>query len=342
MSYHSLGRSGLKVPRLWLGAMMFGNQADETAAREIVAATRDAGLNAIDTADNYADGESERIVGRLIAQERSRWVVASKVANPIGNDPNSRGLSRRWLLQEVENSLQRLGTDWIDLYYMHRDDPDTPIEEILSTFARLIDQGKIRYYGLSNFRAWRVAQFVETARRMGIPQPVACQPPYSAVTRLIETELLPSCAHYGVGVVAYSPLARGVLSGKYEPGTAPAADTRAGRSDRRIMQTEFRTESLDAAQKLKAHAQSRGLSPTQFAIAWALNNQLINGVIGGPRTLAQWADYIAALSVRITEEDEAAVDALVPPGYASTHGYTDPAYPLTGRVVSQHITARRI
>jgi len=177
VSYHSLGRSGLKVPRLWLGAMMFGNQADETAAREIVAATRDAGLNAIDTADNYADGESERIVGRLIAQERSRWVVASKVANPIGNDPNSRGLSRRWLLQEVENSLQRLGTDWIDLYYMHRDDPDTPIEEILSTFARLIDQGKIRYYGLSNFRAWRVAQFVETARRKGIPQPVHASRP---------------------------------------------------------------------------------------------------------------------------------------------------------------------
>ncbi|WP_157270986.1 aldo/keto reductase [Azohydromonas aeria] len=329
--FHPLGASGLRVPRLWLGAMMFGDQTDEGAARDIVAATRDAGLNAIDTADNYAGGESERIVGRLIAPDRERWIVASKVANPIGNEPNDRGLSRRWLLAECDNSLRRLGTGWIDLWYLHRDDEVTPIEETLATLARLIEVGKIRYWGVSNFRAWRVARVVETARRMGVPPPIACQPPYSAVTRLIETELLPCCEHYGVGVVAYSPLARGVLSGQYAPGQAPAASTRAGRADKRILQTEFRPESLDAAQALKAHAQARGLSPTQFAIAWALNNRLVHGVIGGPRTLAQWQDYLAALDVRLTAEDEAAVDALVPPGYASTHGYVDPIYPLTGR-----------
>lgn len=331
-SYFPLGASGLRVPRLWLGAMMFGDQTGEAEARDIVAATRDAGLNAIDVADSYAGGESERMVGRLIAQDRERWILATKVANPMGSEPNDRGLSRRWLLAEVDNSLRRLGTDWIDLWYMHRDDEVTPIEETLSTLARLIERGKIRYWGVSNFRAWRIARVVETARRMGVPPPIACQPPYSAVTRLIETELLPCCEHYGVGVVAYSPLARGVLSGKYAPGEAAAVGTRAGRGDKRILQTEFRPESLEVAQRIKEHALSRGLSPTHFAIAWALGNQLVNGVIGGPRTLQQWQDYVAALDVRLGPQDEQFVDALVPPGYASTHGYNDPIYPITGRV----------
>jgi aryl-alcohol dehydrogenase-like predicted oxidoreductase len=330
--YRPLGHSGLKVPPLWLGAMMFGDQTDEAEARNMVAAAREAGLNAIDTADNYAGGESERIVGRLISADRQRWVLATKVANPIGSEPNDRGLSRRWLLQEVDNSLRRLGTDWIDVWYMHRDDETVPIEETLATMARLIDQGKIRYYGLSNFRGWRVARMVETARRMGVPPPIVCQPPYSAVTRLIETELLPCCEHYGVGVVAYSPLARGVLTGKYQPGAQPEAGSRAARGDKRIMQTEFRAESLAAAQEFKRYAQERGLGAASFAIAWVLNNRLVNGVIGGPRTMAQWQDYLAALSLRLSAADEAFVDRLVPPGYASTHGYNDPQYPLTGRV----------
>ncbi len=330
--FHTLGHSGLRVPRLWLGAMMFGDQTDEAQAREIVAATRAAGLNAIDTSDNYAGGESERITGRLIAQDRHRWVLATKVANPMSAEPNDRGLSRRWLMQEADNSLRRLGTDWIDVYYMHRDDEETPLEETLSAFARLIELGKIRYYGLSNFRGWRIARVVETARRMGIPQPIVCQPPYSAVTRGIEAELLPACDHYGLGVVAYSPLARGVLSGKYLPDAPPPEGSRAARGDRRILQTEFRPESMVVAQKLKDHASARGLSPTHFAIAWVLNNRRINGVIGGPRTLGQWTDYLQALDVRLTAEDETVVDALVPAGYASTYGYNDPQYPLTGRI----------
>ena len=329
--YAPLGRSGLFVPRLWLGAMMFGDQTNEDTAREIVAVTRDAGLNAIDTADNYASGESERMVGKLIAQDRSRWVLATKVANPIGNEPNDRGLSRRWVMQEIDNSLARLKTDWIDVYYMHKDDETTPIEETLSSFARLIELGKIRYYGISNFRGWRVARIVETAHRMGIAPPIVCQPPYSAVTRLIETEVIPACQHYGVGVVAYSPLARGVLTGKYDVNTQPDPKSRAGRGDKRIHQTEFRRESIEIAEKLKDHARARGFSPTQFAIAWALNNQMINGVIGGPKTLEQWQDYIKALDIKLSAEDEALVDSLVPPGYASTHGFIDPQYPLNGR-----------
>jgi aryl-alcohol dehydrogenase-like predicted oxidoreductase len=322
--YTSLGQSGLKTPPLWLGTMMFGDQTPMDEARRMIESCREAGVYAVDTADNYAAGASERMLGQLIAADRERWIVASKVANPMGDQPNDRGLSRRWVMRELDNSLRRLGTDWIDVYYMHRDDESTPIEEVLSTFARLIESGKIRYYGLSNFRGWRVARLVETARRMGVPPPIVCQPPYS--------ELLPCCDHYGVGVVVYSPLARGVLTGKYKPGQAPAADSRAARGDKRILQTEFRPESLAMSQAFEAHARSRGMTATQLAIAWVLNNRLVHGVIGGPKTLAQWQDYLAALQCRLTSEDEAAIDALVPPGYATTHGYNDPQYPLTGRV----------
>jgi aryl-alcohol dehydrogenase (NADP+) len=326
-----LGASGLKTPALWLGTMMFGDQTDATEAARIVDAAREQGLFALDTADSYGQGASERMLAPLIAADRERWVLATKFANPAGDLPNDRGLGRRWIRMAVDRSLKRLDTDWIDLYWMHRDDETTPIEETLSTMARLIEDGRIRYYGVSNFRAWRVARMVETARRMGVPPPIACQPPYSVMTRGIEDELLPCCAHYGVGVVSYSPLARGVLSGKYAPGAAPPEGSRAARNDRRLMQTEWRPESLALAQRFAVHAASRGLAPSQLAVAWVLHNRLVDGVIAGPRTLAQWQDYVAALAVTVGPEDESLVDSLVTPGHASTHGYTDPMYPVTGR-----------
>ncbi len=330
-TYRNLGASGLKVSPLWLGTMMFGDRTEAPEAANILAATREAGLNALDTADIYAKGASESMLGALIKGDRQRWVLATKVANPMSDEPNDRGTSRRWITQAVEHSLRRLDTDFIDLYYLHRDDESTPMEETVAAMARLIDQGKVLHWGLSNFRAWRLARMVEVARQMGVPQPIALQPPYSAMTRGIEVELLPACAHYGLGALTYSPLARGVLSGKYAPDAAPPADSRAARADRRLMQTEWRPESLLLAQAFTAHAQSRGVAPAQLAIAWALNNRLVTGVIGGPRTLLHWQDYIAALDVKVTAEDEAWVDARVPPGHASTFGYTDPIYPVTGR-----------
>ncbi|RVT54043.1 aldo/keto reductase [Rubrivivax albus] len=326
-----LGASGLKVPALWLGTMMFGDRTDAAEAGRMLDLAREHGLFAIDTADSYGVGASERMVGQLIRRDRESWVLATKFANPGSERANDRGLSRRWMTLAVDRSLQRLDTDWIDLYWMHRDDETTPAEETLSAMARLIEAGKVRYYGVSNFRAWRLARLVETARRMGVPPPIACQPPYSAMTRGIEDELLPACAHYGVGAVVYSPLARGVLTGKYLPGSAPPEDSRAARQDRRLMQTEWRQESVALAQRFVAHARARGLTPVQLALAWALNNRLVSGVIAGPRTLAQWQDYVSALSVRADAEDEAFVDSLVRPGHASTHGYTDPLYPVTGR-----------
>ncbi|HSW08597.1 aldo/keto reductase [Aquabacterium sp.] len=331
-AYQPLGHSGLKTSPLWLGTMMFGDQTDEAEAARIVAAAREAGLNAIDTADVYAGGESERIVGRLLKAERSRWVLATKVANPASEDPNERGTSRRWLMQAAERSLRRLGTDWIDLYYLHRDDDSTPMEETVHGIGRLIEAGKILYWGVSNFRAWRVAQLVETARQMGVPAPIACQPPYNAMSRQIETELLPCCAHHGLGVVAYSPLARGVLTGKYAPDARPEPGSRAARADKRLLQTEYRAESLALSQHFADYARQRGWTPSQLAIAWVLNNRLVNGVIGGPRTAAQWQDYLGAWTLTLSAEDEAFVSALVPAGHASTPGYTDPVYPVTGRV----------
>ena len=332
ISYQPLGASGLKVSKLWLGTMMFGDQTNESQAAEIVAATRDAGINAIDTANAYAGGESERITGKLIAADRARWVLATKLANPMGTGPNDRGLSRRHIMAAVDASLQRLGTDFVDVLYLHREDASTPLEETLAAVATLIERGKVHHFGLSNFRAWRIARVAEMCRAMGMQPPVVCQPPYNAMSRQIETELLPCCAHYGIGAVAYSPLARGVLSGKYQQGVAPPEGSRAARDDLRMMQTEFRPESLALAAKMAEHAKSHGLTATQLALGWVWNNTLINGVIGGPKTLAQWQDYLGALDTPFTAEDEAFVSGLVTAGHASTPGYNDPQYPLTGRV----------
>jgi aryl-alcohol dehydrogenase-like predicted oxidoreductase len=302
-----LGASGLKVSKLWLGTMMFGDQTDESEAGRIVAASRDAGINAIDTADAYAGGESERITGRLIAADRERWVLATKLANPTSDDPNDRGLSRRHMIRALDASLKRLGTEWVDILYLHRDDETTPLAETVAAMGHLLATGKVHYFGVSNFRAWRVARMAETCRAMNVPAPIVCQPPYNAMTRAIETELLPCCALYGLGVVAYSPLARGVLTGTYAPGTPPPEGSRAGRNDKRILQTEFRAESLALAQRVVEHAGSRGMTPLQFALGWVWNNALVHGVIGGPRTLAQWQEYLAAMDVELDPLQHAVV-----------------------------------
>ena len=331
MTATSLGASGLKVTKLWLGTMMFGDQTGEAEAARMVDAAREAGVNALDTADVYAGGESERITGRLIAADRERWVVATKLSNATGTGPNERGLSRLHMVRALDASLARLGTDWVDILYLHREDETTPLEETVLAMKHLQESGKVHYFGVSNFRAWRVARLAEMCRSAGMLPPIVCQPPYNAMSRQIETELLPCCAHYGIGVVAYSPFARGVLSGKYATGEAPPEGSRAARNDTRIMQTEFRPESLALARRVVEHAQSRGRTPMQFALGWVWHNALVHGVIGGPKTVAQWQEYIDAVGAPFDADDEALVDSLVGPGHASTPGYTDPQYPVTGR-----------
>ncbi len=331
MDYRGLGHSGLKVSTLCLGTMMFGGATDAATSERIVARAREAGVNFIDTADQYNDGRSEEVTGRAVARDRDRWVLATKVCNPMGSGPNERGLSRKWLLQAADASLKRLGTDYIDIYYLHKEDHSTPLEESVRALGDLARQGKIRYFGLSNYRSWRIAEICAIADRLGVARPVVSQPYYNAVNRMPEVEQLPAAAYYGLGIVPYSPMARGVLSGKYAPDLPPPSGTRAGRQDPRMMQTEWRPESLHVAQQIKAHAEKRGVTPGQFAVAWVLNNPLVTAVIGGPRTPEQWEDYLAALAYRFTAEDEALVDRLVATGHPSTPGYNDPAYPIEGR-----------
>lgn len=330
--YRYLGRSGIKVSPLTLGTMMFGGQTDEPTAHRIIDRAREQGINFIDTADVYNDGASEEVTGRGIAAHRDHWILATKFSNPRGPGPNQRGQSRLWIIESVENSLRRLGTDYIDVLYFHRAVFDAPLAEGVRAIGDLIRQGKLRYFGVSNFRAWRIAEVAHLADQLGIDRPVASQPLYNIFNREVEVEQLPAAGYFGQGVVSYSPLARGVLTGKYAPGAAPGADTRAGRQDKRILETEFRPESLELARRIAEHARARGVEPTAFAIAWVLNNRLVTSAITGPRTEAHWESYVEALDVRLTAQDEAFIDGLVPAGHASTHGYTDPGHPVEGRV----------
>jgi aryl-alcohol dehydrogenase-like predicted oxidoreductase len=331
MQYRRLGNSNLQVSALCLGTMMFGDQTDAAEAGRIVASAREHGVNFIDTADVYSLGRSEEMVGKLLAADRHDWILASKLGNPMSKRPNESHYSRHWIVRQVDNSLRRLGTDYLDILYLHRDYPEENLEEAVRSVGDLVRQGKLRAFGLSNFRGWRIAEVVRLCERMNIARPIVCQPYYNLLNRTPEVEVLPACAHYGLGVVPYSPIARGVLTGKYLPGQTPPGDTRAGRGDKRIMETEFREESLEIAQRLKRHSDGRGILLGQFATAWVLANRNISSVIAGPRTLAQMEDYYPAVEIALSAEEEALVDSLVQPGHPSTPGYNDPGYPFYGR-----------
>lgn len=331
MQFRRLGRSGLVVSRMVLGTMNFGARTEEREAREIIAAAIAAGVNFVDTADTYAEGRSEEITGRAIAGERNRLVLATKLANANGPGPNDRGLSRKWIMAEARSSLKRLGTDFIDILYLHKEDNQTPLEETVRAVADLQRAGDIRYFGISNFKAWRIARIAAICDAEGIDRPIVDQPLYHALNRTVEVEVLPACAALGIGVVAYSPTARGVLTGKYAKNVPPPADSRAALQNPRMMQTEFKPEALDAAAVLTRHAAARGIEPAAFAMAWVLANPLITGAIAGPRTMQQWQTYLDAFEVAWTDEDEAVVDRLVPAGTTAVPQFIDPIYPVEGR-----------
>ena len=261
MQYRQLGKSNLQVSALCLGTMMFGDQTGREEAQAIIADAHANGVNYIDTADVYSKGGSERMVGELLKDRRHDWVLATKLGNKMSDRPNEGHFSRSWMLREVDASLQRLQTDHVDILYMHRDNNGMDLEEPLRALDAMLRAGKIRYWGVSNFRGWRIAEIVRVAGQLGMPGPVVCQPYYNLLNRMPEVEILPACEHFGIGVTPYSPVARGVLTGKYSPGQPPAEGTRAARGDKRIAETEFREESLAIAQKLKAHARSEGHHP---------------------------------------------------------------------------------
>jgi aryl-alcohol dehydrogenase-like predicted oxidoreductase len=332
MQYRHLGKSNLKVSALCLGTMMFGDQTGRDEAQAIVADAREHGVNYIDTADVYTKGAAESMVGELLKGRRDDWVLATKLGNSMSERVNEGHYSRSWMLREVEASLERLQTGHVDILYMHRDYNGMDLEEPLRALDAMLRDGKIRYWGVSNFRGWRIAEIMRVCGQLGMPGPVVCQPYYNLLNRMPEVEILPACEHYGIGVTSYSPIARGVLTGKYRPGQPPAEGTRAGRGDKRIAETELREESLRIAQQLEAHAKAKGIALAQFATAWVLAHRAVSSVIAGPRTLQQWQDYLPALEYAVTADDEALVDSLVSPGHPSTPGYNDPAYPLSPRV----------
>jgi aryl-alcohol dehydrogenase-like predicted oxidoreductase len=335
MRYHPLGSSGVQVSELCLGAMMFGGAASEAASMRMIHRAIDDGINFIDTANIYAKGESERIVGQAIRDRRDRVVLATKVKVAVGDGPNDSGSSRYHILREVDNSLRRLGLDHIDLYYLHQYDWDTPLEESLRALDDLVRHGKVRYVGCSNFYAYQVCEGLWIADRRGLERFACVQPLYNLVNRDPEVELFPLCRAHGIGVAAYSPLARGVLTGKYRPGEKPPEGSRAARGDTRIHQTELREDSFRVALELTQLAEKKGVPLSQFAVAWVLANPIGTSAIIGPRKMEQYEDYLHSLECKITPEDEAFVDRLVPPGEHTGWGFTDPSYPVRGRRVGK-------
>ena len=328
MEYRNLGKTGLKVSPLCLGAMMFGswgNPDHEDCIRTIHHAL-DAGINFIDTANGYSEGESEVIVGKALRDRREGIVLATKVWAPVGPGPNQRGLSRKAIQEQVENSLRRLGTDVIDLYQIHRPDPTTPIEETLSTLDDLVRQGKVRYLGLSTnhyagealwekrFSAWEIVETLWISERNGWERFVSLQPPYSILRRVMETEHFPMTQRFGIANIVWSPLEGGWLSGKYRRESGNPRDTERSRKwigD--IENPKFRRR-LDIVEQLLPMAEEKGVPLARLANAWALRHPAVTSVILGPRTREQLDDSLEALNVQITDEEARRIDELVPPG----------------------------
>ena len=331
MEYVNLGKSGIKVSPLCLGTMMFGGATEENESIRIIHRAIDAGINFIDTANVYNGGEAERILGKAVQDRRDQVVIATKVRGAMGEGVNDQGLSRYHILNEVENSLRRLNTDHIDLYILHRPDYDTPLEESLRAVDDLIHQGKVRYVGCSNFYGYQLSDALWMADRLNLSSMVTVQPLYNIVNRDPEVELFPCCREHGIGAMIYSPLARGVLAGKYLSNQPPPEGSRADRQDRRMLQTELRDQSFDVAQKLKPMADAHGKTLTQFSLNWVLANPIVTSAIVGPRTMDHLEDNLGCTGWDISQEALDEIDLLVPPGEHTGFGFNDPQYPVLGR-----------
>jgi aryl-alcohol dehydrogenase (NADP+) len=320
MQLRSLGRSGVQVSEYCLGAMMFGpwGEPDHGESVRIIHRALDAGINFIDTADVYSAGESEEIVGEALAGRRDDVVLATKFFAPMGSDPNAKGGSRRWIMKEVENSLRRLGTDYIDLYQIHRPDDHADIDETLGALTDLVHQGKIRYLGHSTFPAEYIVEAQWTSERRNRERFVCEQPPYSIFVRGIERAVLPTCARYGIGVIPWSPLAGGLLTGRYRKGQPPPEGSRLARGFGSQHQSERQQRAhearLDAVEELLKIADAAGVSLTHLAHAFVLEHPSVTSAIIGPRTMEQLDDVLAGLDVRLDEATLDAIDEVVPPG----------------------------
>ena len=317
MEYRTLGHTGVRVSPLRLGAMMFGawGNPDHEDSIRVIHAALDAGVNFIDTADVYSAGESEEIVGKALAGRREQVVLATKFHGTMGEDPNRRGNSRRWIFQEVERSLARLKTDWIDLYQVHRAEPETDIEETLGALSDLVHQGKIRYLGSSTFPPSRVVEAQWAARQRGLERFVCEQPPYSLLVRGVERDLLPTALRHDMGVIPWSPLAGGWLSGGWRKGQDPPSSTRAQRLPGRYdLSLPANQRKLEAADALADVAEEAGISLVHLALAFVIRHPAVTSAIIGPRTLEQLESQLGAGEIELSPDVLNRIDEIVAPG----------------------------
>ncbi|HEX4673264.1 MAG TPA: aldo/keto reductase [Solirubrobacteraceae bacterium] len=337
MDLRTLGRTGVQVSPLCLGAMMFGEwgNGDHKESNAIIERALDAGINFIDTADVYSRGESEEIVGRAIKGKRDDIVLATKFHGAMGDDPNEAGNSRRWVFREVEASLKRLQTDWIDLYQVHRWDPWTDHEETLGALSDLVHQGKVRYIGSSTYPAAQMVKAQWVAKERGLERYVTEQPPYSLLVRHVENDVLPTALEYDMGVIPWSPLAGGWLSGRWRKGQDTPQSSRAQRIPQRFDMTNPANQAkLDAADALAKLAEENGLSLIHMALAFVINHPAVTAAIIGPRTLEQLESQLGAADVKLSDEILDRIDEIVAPGRTVNPvdmGWSNPALEASAR-----------
>jgi aryl-alcohol dehydrogenase-like predicted oxidoreductase len=316
MEYRLLGPTGVRVSPLCLGTMNFGGATPEPESIRMIHRALDAGINFLDSANVYNAGESERVVGRALAGgQRSQVVLATKVHFPTSADPNDRGNSRRHIRQAVEDSLRRLNTDWIDLYQIHRPDPQVRQEETLRALDDLIRAGKIRYIGCSTFPAWQVMEALATSERLGLARYVTEQPPYNLLDRRVENELIPLAQRYRLGILPWSPLAMGMLAGRYAGLDGLPADSRAARIGS-YAAARLSEAGVAAGRQVAELARAQGRTASQLALLWLKDQPGVTAPILGPRTEAQLQDALAVLEDQLDGETAAAMDRIVPPGTA--------------------------
>ena len=317
MEMRTLGRTGVKVSSLCLGCMMFGGKTSPEDSYAIIDKALDAGINFLDTANVYSIGKSEHVTGEALKRngKRNSAILATKVHGNMGPGPNESGNSRRHIIEQCEASLRRLQTDWIDLYQIHRPEPGIPIDETLRAMDDLIRSGKVRYIGTSTFAAWQVVESFWVSKELGLNRFICEQPPYHILDRRIERELIPMAQTYGMAIIPWSPLAGGMLTGKYRRGEEPPEDSRwAAYASNPIQRRRMNDRIYDAVEALEPIAQAKGVTLSQFSLAWAMAQPGVTSPIIGPRTMEQFEDNLKAVDVEITEDDRKAVNGIVRPG----------------------------
>ncbi len=318
MNYRLLGRTGIQVSPLCLGTMNFGGATNETDSIAMIHAALDAGINFVDTANVYNGGQSEVAVGKALAGRREKVILATKVHGKMGNDVNDQGNSRRHILKACEDSLRRLNTDYIDLYQIHRPNPEIPIDETLGALTDLVRAGKVRYIGCSTHPAWMVMEALAVSERFGFARYVSEQPPYNLLDRRIENELVPLAQRYNVAIIPWGPLAQGILSGRYTSGSATPSDSRVARQPTSAFADRVTPRAIEASEKFAELARECGKTPGQLALLWCKDQPAITSPIVGPRTLAQLQDVLPVLEMSLSETERNACDAINPPGGAIT------------------------